>query len=55
MHIKTIKGKRYYYESRRVGKKVLSKYIGPVEGKRRGTALEDIEEIETQEEDSYIG
>lgn len=30
MHIKKIKGKEYYYESKRIGKHVTSVYIGPV-------------------------
>ena len=34
-HIKTINGKKYYYSSVRLGKKVTSKYIGPVESKRK--------------------
>ena len=28
MALKTIKGKRYYYRNRRVGKQVISEYIG---------------------------
>ena len=28
IHIKTINGHKYYYESKRVGKKVQSKYLG---------------------------
>lgn len=35
MHIKIIDGKKYYYESVRKGKKVTSKYIGPVEPLRK--------------------
>lgn len=66
MHIKIIKGKKYYYESKRIGKRVISKYIGPVKPirKRRKlpekpTAQEEAEELQEQEEskedDFYIG
>ena len=34
-HIKIINGRKYYYESIRKGKKVTSRYIGPVERIRR--------------------
>jgi len=57
MHIKTIKGRKYYYQSIRVGKKVTSKYLGPVDDKvktkkkREGVRDEDLE----MPEDSYIG
>ena len=34
-HIKVINGRKYYYESIRVGKKVTSRYLGPVERVRR--------------------
>ena len=34
-HIKIINGRRYYYESIRRGKKVTSRYIGPVERLRK--------------------
>ena len=30
-HVKTINGKKYYYESVRKGRKVTSRYIGPAE------------------------
>ncbi|MBI3190634.1 hypothetical protein HYZ41_02940 [archaeon] len=30
-HIKVINGRQYYYSSIRKGKKVTSKYLGPVE------------------------
>ncbi|MFH0832175.1 MAG: hypothetical protein V1900_00415 [Candidatus Aenigmatarchaeota archaeon] len=63
MHIKTINGKQYYYESVRKGKKVTSRYIGPVEkAKKRIQEQEIVEEKEKikQEDinlpdDSYIG
>ena len=49
MHIKVIKGKRYWYTSKRVGKKVTSVYLGPVEEGEE--ALEGpIEEPEEEEE-----
>ena len=34
-HIKVINGRKYYYASIRKGKKVTSKYIGPVERIRK--------------------
>lgn len=34
-HIKVINGRKYYYESIRIGKKVTSKYLGPVERIRK--------------------
>ena len=54
MHIKTIKGKKYYYESKRVGSRVTSVYIGPVDriGKER-RSLDD--ESDTSEEEFYVG
>jgi len=60
MHIKIIKGKKYYYESKRIGKKVISKYIGPVKPIRKKKD-EDSQEAPVQEEqqeeedDFYIG
>ncbi|MCX6815377.1 MAG: hypothetical protein NT120_00815 [Candidatus Aenigmarchaeota archaeon] len=41
-HVKTINGRKYYYESIRMGKKVTSKYLGPVERirKKKITALD---------------
>ena len=35
MHIKTINGNQYYYESYRENGKVVSKYIKPVERKHK--------------------
>ena len=35
-HIKTINGRQYYYSSIRKGKKVTSRYLGPVQGKQQG-------------------
>ena len=62
-HIKVINGKKYYYESIRRGKKVTSRYLGPVERirKKKRNAAEAPEEMiqeepaEAQTEDSYIG
>ena len=59
-HIKVINGRRYYYESIRKGKRVLSRYIGPVDGrirtKRRKLAEETTNSEEKQEqEQQYIG
>ena len=47
-HVKIINGRKYYYESVRNGKKVTSKYLGPVEPKRRKKETEE-------EDDFYIG
>jgi hypothetical protein len=38
-HIKVINGRKYYYESIRIGKKVTSRYIGPVERIRKRKAF----------------
>jgi hypothetical protein len=63
-HIKIINGKKYYYESIRKGKKVTSRYLGPVDRirKRKRTAAEPAENTEmvvqeesTGEENNYIG
>ena len=62
-HIKVINGRKYYYESVRKGKKVTSRYLGPVERirKRRKDAA-DVIELEQEEpleknedENNYIG
>jgi len=59
-HVKTINGRRYYYESIRKGRKVTSKYLGPVEDRIR-TKKKKIKEDETEPQDlllpddSYIG
>lgn len=53
MHIKTIKGKKYYYESRRIGRRVTSIYIGPVEKMKRRDELD--EENEQTTEEFYVG
>ena len=67
-HIKTINGKKYYYQSIRKGKKVTSKYIGPVESvdakeviKHPQEGEKPVKEKRVKEadvmlpEDSYIG
>lgn len=64
-HIKTINGRRYYYESIRKGKKVTSRYIGPVDERKR-KARKAIEadqqnqpqpagQQDQQEQQEYIG
>lgn len=40
-HIKVINGRKYYYESIRIGKKVTSRYLGPVEPIRKKKAHEE--------------
>ena len=64
-HIKTINGRKYYYESIRRGKKVTSRYIGPVEARMRKSrkpedAQEQVvqelnEQVQGPEEGNYIG
>jgi hypothetical protein len=62
-HIKTINGRKYYYSSVRKGKKVTSKYLGPVERIRslRRKEIENLQEDQIQEEspildeENYIG
>ncbi len=62
-HIKVINGRRYYYESIRQGKKVISRYIGPVDGRLRKYRKKKEEEMAKQEatqdtlpaDASYIG
>ncbi len=58
-HIKTINGRKYYYESIRRGKKVTSRYIGPVDERKRRSKKAEMA-AETQEtapdgEENYIG
>ncbi|GEM_PF-2230750 len=50
-HVKTINGRKYYYQSIRLGKRVTSKYIGPVEVKKKKLQDKDISAAET----TYIG
>ena len=48
-HIKTINGRRYYYESIRKGKKVTSRYIGPVdERKRKARKINEAQPVQEQ-------
>lgn len=65
-HIKVINGRKYYYQSIRVGKRVTSKYLGPVQRIRKprrtfeeGGIAKKQAEPEPQEhpqtEESYIG
>jgi hypothetical protein len=54
-HVKKINGREYYYESIRKGKKVTSKYIGPVEEPIRARKKEISEEDLVLPEDCYIG
>ncbi len=62
-HVKTINGRKYYYESIRKGKKVTSRYIGPVDERKRKTKINKTEETETKDEikkdetqdETYIG
>lgn len=55
-HIKVINGRRYYYESIRKGKRVTSKYLGPVDGRVKKKVKEKIEpEDVVLPDDSYIG
>ena len=62
-HVKTINGRKYYYESIRMGKKVTSRYIGPVEERvRKSRKTEEQQEQTVQEiqpasadEGNYIG
>ena len=62
-HIKIINGRKYYYESIRRGKKVTSRYIGPVdERKRKSKKPETAEEQVVQDlqqstegDENYIG
>ena len=59
-HIKMINGRKYYYESIRRGKKVTSRYIGPVDERKRKSKKSPAEEEQllqpAQEGDeNYIG
>ncbi|HLD38785.1 MAG: hypothetical protein J4415_01225 [Candidatus Diapherotrites archaeon] len=64
-HIKIINGRRYYYESIRRGKKVTSRYLGPVDERKRKPRKVNIQQTEEikqesqpekpQEEQEYIG
>ncbi len=63
-HIKTINGRKYYYESIRVGRKVTSRYLGPVEARKRKSKVETDQTIPQEQtttpqldsaEENYIG
>ena len=55
-HIKLINGRKYYYESIRKGKKITSKYLGPVEAVKKKRQEEETEQDDTRlPDDSYIG
>lgn len=45
-HIKVINGRKYYYESIRVGKKVTSRYLGPVERIRKKKMMRDEQAVQ---------
>lgn len=60
-HVKVINGRKYYYESIRVGKKVTSRYIGPVDERKRRSKKSAAEEEQVvqaqgvQSDENYIG
>ena len=60
-HIKVINGRKYYYESIRRGKKVTSRYIGPVDERKRKSKKSELSEQPLQQEtgpesdENYIG
>ena len=60
-HIKVINGRKYYYESIRMGKRVTSRYIGRVEARvRKSRKTEEHHEQIVQEsaqptDENYIG
>ncbi len=62
-HIKTINGRKYYYESIRRGKKVTSRYIGPVDERKRKSKKSQTEEEQVLQDiqvandggENYIG
>ncbi len=60
-HIKVINGRKYYYESIRMGKRVTSRYIGPVEERirksRKPEAAEEqiVQEAAQPTDENYIG
>jgi len=57
-HIKIINGRKYYYQSIRKGKKVTSKYLGPVGDRKRKQKDETPapeQELLLAEDNSYIG
>ena len=63
-HVKIINGRRYYYESIRKGKRVMSKYLGPVDERKRKpkrtkedlvTPVPQQRGEEAKPEETYIG
>lgn len=55
-HVKIINGRKYYYQSIRKGKKVTSRYLGPVDKRIKKKKKEEIKEEDIiLPEDSYIG
>ena len=55
-HIKIINGRKYYYQSIRRGKKVTSKYLGPVDKRIKRKRQEGIKQEDlVLPDDSYIG
>lgn len=54
-HIKTINGRKYYYESIRMGKKVTSRYIGPVDERKRKSKKSELAEEQVVQETSPEG
>ncbi|MBS3050973.1 MAG: hypothetical protein J4400_02400 [Candidatus Aenigmarchaeota archaeon] len=58
-HVKTINGRKYYYESIRRGKKVTSRYIGPVDERKRKSKKSEEEQIVQETapdgDENYIG
>lgn len=59
-HIKVINGRKYYYESIRRGKKVTSRYIGPVDERKRKSkkseaAEEQAAQTSAEGDENYIG
>lgn len=67
-HIKVINGRKYFYSSIRIGKKVTSKYLGPVDERKRRPKMSkkemqdggqpsvvQIQDESADAEDGYIG
>lgn len=55
-HIKIINGRKYYYQSIRKGKKVTSKYLGPVDKRIKKKKIDEVKSEDlVLPDDSYIG
>jgi hypothetical protein len=55
-HIKVINGRKYFYESIRIGSKVTSKYICPVERIRRARKIDgSVSDDAPATDEDYIG